>query len=892
MQTNIASIPIAESTMSLDSLSDYGELLQYFGLKSKKVEYYFQVGEIEKTQGWILHLSVVLSQMTDLLQLVIPFLAQEAVPFKIVVDDTIGEDVLNGNLGVAQIGKIVSIYPRNNATALSLGKRLIDLTKSFRGPAVPTDICLGNIVYTRYGSFNAVLKPDKNGIQEKYIYSQKGELIKDPYSIPFQFLKDLEWPFKELADPVLPDPPKLENRLYKVLDILKSDPRGNVFRGLYVKSLFQVKKCVLKQGFKNSASDKAGRDICDRLAWQAELYKELSATVPMPAIYDLIYENSFALLIMEYINGVSLYQKAQDINPNSKSWFELLPEESLSLVNDSIKITQIVGEMHKQGYLHRDITPVNFLIDKKSKIVLIDIELAYAHHQNRPNPPFRLGTPGFMSPEQNASERPTTAQDVYSLGATLLWLFTGLTPIKFNSKTTKLLSSSLEFFIGNKEIAETIANCLHHDPMQRPDIVLIKDALDRYQRPLKIKSKSYPNRPQQILSEGRLEKTILAALDGLTKSPIISKDEVWCSKKITIQNYTSKKSKEYAVSSGLAEGLCGPIYLLARLHKVGMTVDACKQMFKKSFLFLENRYLMNISELSPGLYKGAAGIALTLAESIQSGLIENNELNKERIIHCLEIPNEELNLSRGMAGQGVSILHCSDLINKDALQRLLTNIVNRLLNLQQSNGSWIDYSKGNSNEKNKIFEFGTDDTGIIWFLLEYTARYPNQDVLNAVEKALASILSNKERIKAFYDLVASKAGYEWGDGGKGMILVLIKAYETLQDEIYRKTAENALLKFPASIVTANFTQQNGLAAVGELYQEASHVFKNEKWQIRIDWIVNVFLYTFFSGEGESGYWQLEENNPPTADLLTGISGIIHFLARRVYPSGIGYRLLK
>src|ERR1700735_3110011 len=150
MQTNIASIPIAESTLSLDSITDYGELLQYFGLKYKKVEYYYQVGEISRTQGWILHLSVVISQMTDLLQLVIPFLAHEVVPFKIVIDETAGEDLLNGNFGVAQIGKIVSVYPEDDQAANNLAKQLIELTKSFRGPAVPTDFCLGNIVFTRF----------------------------------------------------------------------------------------------------------------------------------------------------------------------------------------------------------------------------------------------------------------------------------------------------------------------------------------------------------------------------------------------------------------------------------------------------------------------------------------------------------------------------------------------------------------------------------------------------------------------------------------------------------------------------------------------------------------------------------------------------------------------
>jgi hypothetical protein len=126
-----------------------------------------------------------------------------------------------------------------------------------------------------------------------------------------------------------------------------------------------------------------------------------------------------------------------------------------------------------------------------------------------------------------------------------------------------------------------------------------------------------------------------------------------------------------------------------------------------------------------------------------------------------------------------------------------------------------------------------------------------------------------------------------------MIVFLLKAYEVLNDNVYKEIAETALFKYPRCVVNPNFTQQNGLAGLGEVYLEAWRTLKNEEWKIRADWIANVFLHSFIEDkENQSGFWQMEENNPSTADLLTGVSGILHFLSRCVYPSKIGYRLLN
>jgi hypothetical protein len=70
------------------------------------------------------------------------------------------------------------------------------------------------------------------------------------------------------------------------------------------------------------------------------------------------------------------------------------------------------------------------------------------------------------------------------------------------------------------------------------------------------------------------------------------------------------------------------------------------------------------------------------------------------------------------------------------------------------------------------------------------------------------------------------------------------------------------------------------------------VFKADEWRQRADWITAFFLHTFCRNTDNSGYWIMEENNTPTADLQVGVGGIIHYLARSIQPEKIGYRLLN
>jgi len=893
---NISTAISEPSASVLNMNEDYSNILDLFDLKYKRNDPYLQIGEITQIQGWILHVSVVISQVKIALEKLIPVFLEEDVPFKIPISKDTTRDILGGNMGIEQVGKVMSIYPGSDENASKLARKLVELTMSFEGPVIPTDRYLGGAVYARYGGYAPIILEDSKGKKTKFIHSSDGQLIQDSYSVPFQLPGDRAWPFEELASPVVPIRKRMIlKNAYMPLFFLKKDIKGYVLKGLYYKGLFRLGYCVIKHGNKHTLSEDNGRTIHDRLKWQYDLHLELEKVVPLPRVIDLFKEEGDTFLVMEYIKCISFYDRIKQINHNTKAWHLVHPSKQIEVLQYLIEITSIISQLHQHGYVHRDIAPGNFLINKGKHIVLVDLELAYSCRKQIPDPPFEYGTQGYISPQQQMRLSPSIKDDVYGLGAVMIAAFVGLSAAKFNIFYPDALVDNLDFFLNDSKLSNLIASCLHPDPQNRPQLDEIQITLEQYKINLDSNKGNikYPDSAFHISTAQRNE-IIMSAIDGLTKDPIIILDDLWYSKYLNNESIAAYVQKEYIRYGGVYEGIGGVLYLLARAKRMGFTVDSCNRGYQKGWEFIKERYFDMLPNINPGLYHGAGGIALSLSEGLRSGLLEDNDHNRDMLRRYLDISNSQWDLSSGIAGQGAAILQCLPYLDRRFTKQKLTQIIDILTKSQHTDGSWTILDREGKESKKKIsFAYGIP--GITWFLLQYMEHCKDGQVEKAVSRSLEWLLNATQKLKALSDsnmFQKMVAGKEVGDERKGILLTFIKAYEILGMECYRTLVEQSLINYPALILRNDFTQESGLANHGELYLEAFRVFKNKKWLERANWIANVFINTFSRNMEGSGYWIMEERNNPTADLMVGNSGIIHFLLRSTAPEKLGYRLLE
>lgn len=107
------------------------------------------------------------------------------------------------------------------------------------------------------------------------------------------------------------------------------------------------------------------------------------------------------------------------------------------------QIAAALAAVHARGLTHRDVKPVNILIEHITwRAVLLDFGVARPVDSRGAATGWLVGTPGFMAPEQLDPDSPATPRtDVYQLAATLYALLAGRPP--FTGRTADVLNAIL-----------------------------------------------------------------------------------------------------------------------------------------------------------------------------------------------------------------------------------------------------------------------------------------------------------------------------------------------------------------------------------------------------------------------------------------------------------------
>ncbi|HXG11305.1 MAG TPA: serine/threonine-protein kinase, partial [Gemmataceae bacterium] len=221
-----------------------------------------------------------------------------------------------------------------------------------------------------------------------------------------------------------PDPPAKGTRRatrigkYEVVAHVASGGMGAVYRAVDTELHREVALKVL------SPEMAANPAILERFRREArhaaKLHHENIVT-----LYEFGEVNGTYFLAMEFVEGIDLHDYI-----NRKG--QLDPEEARLIL---IQACQALDHAHKQGIIHRDVKPSNFLLTRKDGrlvVKLTDMGLARETRDEE----FRVtrdgstvGTVDYLSPEQARDSGSADARsDIYSLGCTVYHMLAGRPP--------------------------------------------------------------------------------------------------------------------------------------------------------------------------------------------------------------------------------------------------------------------------------------------------------------------------------------------------------------------------------------------------------------------------------------------------------------------------------
>ncbi len=124
-------------------------------------------------------------------------------------------------------------------------------------------------------------------------------------------------------------------------------------------------------------------------------------------------------IAMELLSGDSLHARLQH---GPLPW-----QEALSLAEP---LARALSYAHEAHVVHRDIKPANVLLTAKGVPKIADFGIAKLPDTQLTQSGKILGTPYFMSPEQIQADEVDGRSDVFSLGALLYNLLTGIPPFR------------------------------------------------------------------------------------------------------------------------------------------------------------------------------------------------------------------------------------------------------------------------------------------------------------------------------------------------------------------------------------------------------------------------------------------------------------------------------
>ena len=214
---------------------------------------------------------------------------------------------------------------------------------------------------------------------------------------------------------------------YQLLDLIGRGGMGAVYLAERVDGEVKQRVAVKLLGGGSDDPQRRERFLHER---------QILASLTHPNIARMLdaghLENGQPFLAMEYVDGKRIDVFAAGLGVR----------QNIALF---LKVCAAVGYLHRNLVVHRDLKPGNILVTAEGEPKLLDFGIAKMLDMATESTitGMRMLTPDYASPEQVTGGRVSTATDIYSLGAVLYRLLTGMPPHEFEEHSPTAIASAV-----------------------------------------------------------------------------------------------------------------------------------------------------------------------------------------------------------------------------------------------------------------------------------------------------------------------------------------------------------------------------------------------------------------------------------------------------------------
>ncbi|MCC5575316.1 class IV lanthionine synthetase LanL [Microtetraspora sp. AC03309] len=861
--------------------------------RSKPWTYLMPSALARRAQGWKLHVSATQLSAPVVLARVADVLARRRCPFKFAstFDDLAG--LLSRGTDRGAVGKFITVYPPDDETAVAIAEELHAATYGMPGPPVLSDRPYrpGSLVHYRYGVFSAPSVLDNDGSYTSPLIAPDGTRVTDKrnawYSPP-------EWaacPFDSGQAPARTTPPEavlLADR-WVVRQALRHSAKGGVF---LAEDRLTGDQVVIKQARAHLGSTLLGHDERDQLRHEARMLELFGPLGITSRAVDLFEQGDDLFLAQEHLDGVVLSAwVTEERFADPTRWRD-------TTVTVARRLAALVGAVHEQGYVLRDLTPNNVMVDGDGDCRLIDLEMAAV-----PGAPVTTAyTPGYAPPEQVNAPKHAPAQgvevDLYALGATVLFLATACRPMVADDEPdgVRPLDSRVETMVrvatAGDAVAETLApmivGLMREDPAQRWDLRRVReflDTLDTGRRPADTRVAPYRlgiEEQDRLLHDGIVYT--LRRMNGDALDDPIGRGRLW----------PTSGFGETADPCAVQYGSAGVLTLLsALLAPPSGTRTGLPESWRngvtaglKDAADWTLRRVRGEIRPSPGLYFGRAGIAWGLHEAGQA--LDDHDLRAAGVELALDLPVTWPNpdVCHGLAGTGLALLRFWHATGDDRFRDMAERCADTLLAAAERTPGTVlwtiprDFPSGLAGVVHYGFAHGV--AGIATFLLAAGAELGRDDCLETAVLGGRTLLAAADHVAGSAWWAASPGGGgklpHWCSGSSGVGTFLIRLHRATGDARLLEASRGAAAAVRVSALGSGTTACHGLAGDGQFLLDMADLLDEPAYHAEAEELA-AGLWT--RAVVRDGLLVVPDENGTEVSFgwNTGLAGVLDFLHR-------------